>query len=76
MSAALDKMEEKYRVLEEKYIRLKDIKKVLKNCNSMECAFCSKLIPTVSFAQHVDQCSQDDPENVSERTKTLSDSNK
>jgi hypothetical protein len=49
MSIAVEKTEEKYRVLEEKYSRLKDIKRVLKNCNSMECSFCSKFIPTASF---------------------------
>lgn len=53
MSMALEKTEERYRILEEKYNRLKDIKKVLKNCNAMECSFCSKLVPTSNFVDHI-----------------------
>jgi hypothetical protein len=59
MSMALEKTEERYRILEEKYNRLKDIKKVLKNCNAMECSFCSKLVPTSNFVDHIEQCSHD-----------------
>ena len=37
---------------------------------------CSKLVPTASFAQHIEDCSHEEQENLSERTKTASDCNK
>lgn len=49
-------MEGRCKVLEEKYERVKEFKKMMKNCQSMQCLSCSKWIQAHAFAPHVEQC--------------------
>ena len=56
LTSALEKVQARCKVLEEKYERVKDFKKVMKSCLSMQCANCSKWVQTHAFSTHVQQC--------------------
>ena len=56
LSSALEKVEARNQVLEEKYDKVKSFKKVMKNCMAMQCMQCSKWIQTSSFTTHISQC--------------------
>lgn len=70
MSAALEKMEQRCKLLEEKYEKVKNLKKVFKNCTAMQCSSCGKWIQSVSFGLHLEQCGEN---SVSLREKTQTD---
>lgn len=63
MSESLQKMEQRYKILEEKYEKVKSLKKLFKNCNAIQCAHCNKWVQSSAFVGHLDQCG----ENVSLR---------
>lgn len=56
MASALEKMEQRCKLLEEKYDKVKNLKKIFKNCTAMQCAGCGKWVQSVSFSQHIEQC--------------------
>lgn len=56
LSAALDKMESRCKVLEEKYDRVKEFKKMLKSCQGMQCSSCGKTVQPALFTPHLEQC--------------------
>lgn len=56
LSAAMDKLEQRCGMLDEKVNRLKDFKRMVKNSNSMQCVNCSKFISTRVFLQHLNVC--------------------
>lgn len=56
LASALQKMEERCKVLQQKYDRVKQFKKMMKNCQSMQCHNCGKWIQTHTFSAHIEQC--------------------
>lgn len=73
MASALDKMEQRCKILEEKYEKMKSLKKIFKSCTAMQCSSCGKWIQSSSFSIHLDQCGEN---TMSLREKTLPDYNK
>lgn len=68
LSAAMEKIEIRCKILEEKAEKLKNFKKMVKNSSSMQCLHCSKHITNAIFLQHVDSCLtdlQNPPQNSS-----------
>ena len=49
-------MESRCKVFEEKYDRIKNFKKIMKSCLSMQCSNCSKNVQSHAFENHVEQC--------------------
>jgi hypothetical protein len=49
-------VEGRCKVLEEKYERVKDYKRIMKSCLLMQCIACSKWIQTHLFSGHIEQC--------------------
>ena len=56
LSAALDKMEMRCRILEEKLEKSSTFKKMIKNAISLQCLNCNKLISSNIFLNHTTQC--------------------
>lgn len=56
LSAAMEKIEIRCKILEEKAEKLKNFKKMVKNSSSMQCLHCSKNITNAIFMQHVSSC--------------------
>ena len=56
LSAAVDKMEARCKVLEEKLEKAKQYKRMVKNSNALQCAHCAKFISTNIFSQHITNC--------------------
>jgi hypothetical protein len=69
MSSALEKMEQRCKVLEEKYEKVKNLKKIFKNCTAMQCSSCGKWVQSTTFPQHMEQCGEN---SISHREKTQS----
>ncbi|KAL4496242.1 hypothetical protein ABPG72_012979 [Tetrahymena utriculariae] len=57
LSAAMDKLEQRCGMLDEKVIKLKEFKRMVKNCTSLQCINCSKFIANRIFLQHLNNCS-------------------
>lgn len=57
---AMEKLEQRCRILEEKITKLKEFKRMVQNSTSMQCATCSKHIATRIFMQHLESCAPDD----------------
>lgn len=58
LSSALEKMEQRCHILEEKYEKMKSLKKIFKNCTAMQCSHCGKWVQSSSFSIHLDQCGE------------------
>ena len=56
LSAAVDKMEARCKMLEEKIEKAKRFKRMVKNSSALQCAHCSKFISTNIFLQHLSNC--------------------
>ena len=56
LSAALDKMEIRCKILEEKFEKSRIFKKMVKNAISLQCLNCNKLISCNIFSNHITQC--------------------
>lgn len=56
LSAAMEKMEIRCKILEEKCDKLKNFKKMIKNSCSLQCLHCSKHITPAIFLQHIATC--------------------
>lgn len=61
LSAALDKMEARCKVLEDKCEKLKKYKRMVKNSSTLQCAYCSKFISANIFLQHTTTCNTPQP---------------
>jgi len=61
LSAALDKMEARCKVLEDKCEKLKKYKRMVKNSSSLQCAYCTKVISANIFLQHTTTCNTPQP---------------
>lgn len=70
MSVSLEKMEQRCKILEEKYEKVKSLKKLFKNCSAVQCSHCNKWVQSSTFSAHLDQCGENVP---SLREKTLPD---
>ncbi|KAL4442538.1 hypothetical protein ABPG74_006940 [Tetrahymena malaccensis] len=58
LSAAMDKIEQRCKLLEEKNEKLKQYKKMFKNSSALQCTHCSKFIANNIFLNHVNSCIQ------------------
>lgn len=56
LSAAVDKMEARCKILEEKIEKSKRFKRMVKNSSALQCVNCSKFISTNIFLQHIANC--------------------
>jgi hypothetical protein len=56
LSAAVDKMEMRCKVLEEKNEKLKKYKRMVKNSTALQCLHCAKFISCNIFLQHITNC--------------------
>ncbi|KRX10134.1 Phox homologous domain [Pseudocohnilembus persalinus] len=56
LSAAMEKMELRCSLLEEKNEKLKNFKKMVKNSSALQCIHCSKFISNTIFTQHLKNC--------------------
>jgi PX domain. len=56
LSAAVDKMEMRCKVLEEKNEKLKKYKRMVKNSTALQCLHCAKFISCNIFLQHIINC--------------------
>lgn len=56
LSAALDKLEQRCSLLDDKVISLKEFKKIVKNSTAVQCINCTKFIATKIFTQHLLVC--------------------
>lgn len=57
LSSAVERMESRCKVLEDKNDKLRRYKKMVKNAKSLQCTTCSKFISTHIFLQHISDCS-------------------
>ena len=56
LSAAVEKMEIRCKIFEEKIENSKKFKKMIKNSQSLQCLHCSKFISNNIFLQHISNC--------------------
>lgn len=56
LSAALDKMDVRCKTLEEKSEKLKQYKKMVRNCLSLQCLHCQKMVTANAFGAHMQMC--------------------
>jgi hypothetical protein len=66
MSKAIQQHEDQYRHLEDKYAKLKEVKKLIKACSAMECGACKELVQVKYFVSHLSSCSSSDHMGKSE----------
>ena len=66
LSSALEKLDARNKVLEDKYEKVRNFKKIMKSCMAMQCVQCSKWIQTSSFTTHLSKCGYG--ENMEEKT--------
>ncbi len=62
-------MEARCKILEDKYERVKEFKKVMKSCMAMQCANCSKYVQAHAFSNHVELCLGGSTSNLKEKTQ-------
>lgn len=56
LSAAMEKIELRCKVLEEKVAKYKQYKKMCSNSTALQCLHCNKLISNSIFYQHLNSC--------------------
>ena len=70
LSAALDKMEMRCKIFEEKLEKSKTFKKMIKNAISLQCLSCNKSISCNIFLNHITQCNHFQQSFQNNMTKT------